>query len=401
MQTSRPADKYSPLYFLASVGAGGLSVTFFMYLMFWVKHPGQPVPVFEDIMSAFTTGSMGIKVAIAVAWAGIAAMVFLNLKYLIWNLKRFSAFRKTDAYTALKNSNAETTILAMPLALAMSVNGMFVAGLVFVPGLWSIVEYLFPFAMAAFLAIGILALSFIGDFLGRVLSKGGVFDVTAHNSFAQMLPAFALAMTAVGFAAPAAMSTNTIVVGVSLVGSTFFGTASIVYAALALFTAFNSMLHHGTAKEAAPTLMIVIPLMTILGIMFLRQDHGLHATFDVHGSGAETMMFLARLIAVQVLFGLLGLVVLSRVGYWKSFVFGNETSPGSYALVCPGVALSVLLHFFLNSGLVKAGVIDKFSLMYWVISAIAIAFQMAMIVLVVRLNKQHFGRVHSSAVPAE
>lgn len=147
--------------------------------------------------------------------------------------------------------------------------------------------------------------------------------------------------------------------------------------------------------------MIVIPLMTILGIMFLRQDHGLHATFDVHGSAAETMVFLARLMAVQVLFGLLGLVVLSRVGYWKSFVFGNETSPGSYALVCPGVALSVLLQFFLNSGLVKAGVVDKFSVMYWVISAIAIAFQMAMIVLVVRLNKQHFGRVHSSAVPAE
>ncbi|SPF78656.1 hypothetical protein ALP8811_02585 [Aliiroseovarius pelagivivens] len=401
MQTSRPADKYSPLYFLASVGAGGLSVTFFMYLMFWVNHPGKPVPVFEDIMAAFTTGSMGMQTAIVVAWVGIAAMVFLNLKYLIWNLKSFSAFRKTEAYTALKNSNAETTILAMPLALAMSVNGMFVAGLVFVPGLWSIVEYLFPFAMAAFLAIGILALSYIGDFLGRVLSKGGVFDVTAHNSFAQMLPAFALAMTAVGFAAPAAMSTNTIVVGVSLVGSTFFGVGSIVYAALALFTAFNSMLHHGTAKEAAPTLMIVIPLMTILGIMFLRQDHGMHVTFDVHGSAAETMIFLARLIAVQVLFGLLGLVVLSRVGYWKSFVFGNETSPGSYALVCPGVALSVLLQFFLNSGLVKAGVIDKFSLMYWVISAIAIAFQMAMIVLVVRLNKQHFGRGLSSAVPAE
>ena len=28
----RAAEKYSPLYFLASLGAGGLSVTFFMYL---------------------------------------------------------------------------------------------------------------------------------------------------------------------------------------------------------------------------------------------------------------------------------------------------------------------------------------------------------------------------------
>ncbi|UWQ14635.1 hypothetical protein K3556_01710 [Aliiroseovarius sp. M344] len=401
MQPNRPADKYSPLYFLASVGAGGLSVTFFMYLMFWVSHKGQPVPVFEDILAAFNTGTIGMKAAIAVAWAGIATFVFLNLKYLVWNLKAFSAFRKTEAYTKLKASNAETTILAMPLALAMSVNALFVAGLVFVPNLWMIVEYLFPFAMAAFLAIGILALIYIGDFLGRVLTQGGVFDVTAHNSFAQMLPAFALAMTAVGFSAPAAMSTNTVVVGVSLVGSTFFGMASIIYAALALFTAFNSMLHYGTSKETAPTLMIVIPLMTILGIMALRQNHGLHATFEVHSTAGETMVFLARLVAIQVLFGLLGLVMLARHGYWKSFVFGNETSPGSYALVCPGVALSVLLQFFINSGLVKAGVLDKFSVTYWVVTAIAIGFQFAMVALVFRLNKQHFGRPSAHAVPAE
>ncbi|MCK8485176.1 hypothetical protein MUY21_14110 [Aliiroseovarius sp. S2029] len=401
MQHTRPADTYSPLYFLASVGAGGLSVTFFMYLMFWVPHPGKPVPVFEDIMAAFSTGSVGLKTGILVAMLGIAAMVFLNLKYLIWNLKTFSVFRKTEAYTKLKSSNGETTILAMPLALAMSVNGLFIVGLVFVPGLWSIVEYLFPFAMAAFLAIGIMALVYIGDFLGRVLTKGGVFDVTAHNSFAQMLPAFALAMTAVGFSAPAAMSTNTVVVGVSLVGSTFFGIASIIYAVLALFTAFNSMLHYGTSKETAPTLLIVIPLMTILGIMALRQDHGLHATFEVHGSAGETMIFLARLIAVQVLFGLLGLVMLARHGYWKSYVFGSDTSPGSYALVCPGVALSVLLQFFINAGLVQAGVLTKYSVMYWVITAVAIAFQFAMVALVLRLNRQHFGRPAVQAVPAE
>ena len=32
----------------------------------------------------------------------------------------------------------------MPLALAMSVNVGFIIGLTFVPGLWNIVEYLFP-----------------------------------------------------------------------------------------------------------------------------------------------------------------------------------------------------------------------------------------------------------------
>jgi hypothetical protein len=58
---TRPADTWSPLYFLASLGAGGLAVTFFMFLMFWVPHPDQPVPVFEDIVAAFSQGSLPIQ----------------------------------------------------------------------------------------------------------------------------------------------------------------------------------------------------------------------------------------------------------------------------------------------------------------------------------------------------
>lgn len=398
----RPADNYSPLYFLASLGAGGLSVTFFMYLMFWVPHKGKPVPTFEDITGAFQGESTALQIGIIVAVLGIAAMAFLNIKSLIWNLSALSSFKKTDAYEKLKNSNAESTLLAMPLALAMTVNGLFIVGLVFVPGLWSIVEYLFPLAMVAFGLIAWQAFSIIADFLGRVLTKGGIFDVTAHNSFAQMLPAFALSMVAVGFSAPAAMSTNTVTVGVSLVLSTFIGVAAIVYGLVAIFTAFNSMLHYGTAKEAGPTLMVVVPIMTVLGIMFLRQNHGLHVTFDVHGATGETMVFLSRLLAVQLVFLGLGLLVLRRQGYFTDFVFGSKTSPGSYALVCPGVALSVMLQFFVNKGLVAAGVIDKFSVAYWSVTAIALISQALMVMLVLHLNRQHFGKpAQPTAVPAE
>ena len=400
--TNRPADTYSPLYFLASLGAGGLAVTFFMYLMFWVPHSGKPVPTFEDISAAFQTGGTPMQAAIIIAVLGIAAMAFLNVKSLIWNLSAFSAFKKTDGYQKLINSNAESTIMAMPLALAMTVNAMFIVGLVFVPGLWSIIEYLFPLALVAFALIAVLAFRILAQFLGRILSQGGIFDVTANNSFAQMLPAFALSMVAVGFSAPAAMSGNTTTVGISLVLSTFIGTAAIVYALIAIFTAFNSMLHHGTAKEAGPTLMVVVPIMTVLGIMFLRQNHGLHATFDIHGSPAETMVFLARLLSIQIVFLMLGMLVLRRQGYFTDFVFGSKTSPGSYALVCPGVALAVMIHFFVNKGLVGAGVIDKFGPAFWAITTIALISQFAMIALVLRLNRQHFGKPASgSAVPAE
>lgn len=403
MHLTRAADKYSPLYFLASVGAGGLSVTFFMYLMFWVPHPGRPVPIFEDIMAAWATGGTGLKAAIAVAMAAIAVFTGMNLQKLIWNIQAFNVFKTTEAYTKLRNSNAETTLLAYPLALAMSVNALFIAGLVFVPGLWSVVEYLFPFALAAFLAIGAFALYTIGDFLGRVLTKGGVFDVTAHNSFAQMLPTFALAMVAVGLSAPAAMSTVPFVVSASVMLSTFFGTMSFVYGIITVITAFNSMLHYGTARESAPTLMIIIPIMTTLGIMALRQSHGLHGAFEVHTNAGETMVFLSRLLSIQFMFLLLGMLVLIKQGYFKDFVFGDKTSPGSYALVCPGVALSVMIHFFINKGLVAAGIIAKYDAIYWVESGVAILFQLAMVWLLFRLNRQHFGRTETvaDAVPAE
>jgi len=396
-------QSYSPLYFLASLGAGGLAVTFFMYLMFWVPHPGQPVPVFEDLMAVLANGSTPMKAAVVIAMVGIAFFVFLNVKMLIWNFAALSRFKHTEDYEKLRQSNAETTLLAGPLATAMTINGGFIVGLVFVPQLWSVVEYLFPAAMIAFLLVGLWAFRLIGHFLGRVLAEGGAFDMTAHNSFAQLLPAFALSMVAVGLSAPAAMSGNTLVVGTSLVLSTFFGITAMLYAAYASVTAFSAMLMHGTARESGPTLMVIVPLLTVLGIMMLRQNHGLHTAFEVHGSPAETLIMLARILTIQIIFSLLGLLVMTRQKYFSDFVFGSKLSPGSYALVCPGVALSVMLHFFINKGLVGAQIIDKFGLGFWVLSALALTLQWMMIVLVLRLNRQHFkiGPVQTAVVPAE
>ena len=402
VENKRPADSYAPTYFLASLGSGGIVVTFFMYLMFWVPHPDRPVPVFTDITAAFTNGGFGLQAAILLALAGIAVFAVMNVQSLVWNLRSLSAFRRSKGFETFRKSNAQSTLSAMPLALAMSINAMFIVGLVFVPGLWRVVEYLFPVAMVAFASVGLLSLRLIGDFLGRVLTQGGVFDMTAHNSFAQLLPAFSLAMVGVGFAAPAAMSNVAATVGISLILSTFFGVAALVYATVAAVTAFASMLQYGTAKEAGPTLMIIVPLMTVLGILFLRQQHGLHTSFDVHSSSGETLVFLARLVTVQVVFLLLGMLVLRRQGYFQDFVTGPKTSPGSYALVCPAVGFSVMLHFFVNKGLASSGVVEKFSVGYWGVTVVALVAQGVAIWLVLRLNRQHFRQSQPAvAVPAE
>ena len=315
---------------------------------------------------------------------------------------RAQLFENADYWRAgLTNSNAEASALAMPLAMAMTVNVGFIVGLVFVPRLWSIVEYLFPAAMVAFALIGLLAFRMIGSYLSRVLGDGRGFNPDANNSFVQLVPAFALTMIAVGFAAPAAMSTAKLTVSASLILSTFLAVVSVVYVLAAAVPAITSMLRNGVAREAAPTLMIIVPIVTVLSILTLRQSHGLHTTFDAHANAGETLVFLAQMLSIQVAFLLLGGAVLKAQGYFKDFVIGSKTSPGSYALVCPAVAFSVLLHFFVNKGLVGAGVIEKFGAGYWAMTAIAIAAQIIAIAMVLRLNRQHFRRVEATAIPAE
>lgn len=382
--------KYSPLYFLSAIGAGGLMVTFFMYLLFWVPHKGRPVPVFEDIYAVLQTGSAVHQGAVLLAWGGIAVFAYLHLRLLIWNIAEFAAFRRTAAYRELRSGNAETQLLAVPLALAMAVNAGFILGLVFVPGLWSIVEYLFPAALLAFLAIGVYAFRLLGGFFGRVLTSGG-FDCAKNNSFAQILPAFALAMVGVGLAAPAAMSLTKWVAATSFVLSSFFIVSAVVMGTIALFLGFRAMLENGASTEAAPTLWVAIPVLTVISIALMRQEHGVHVHLDVHGNAADTFMMLTNMLAVQILFALLGALVLRRLNYFGTYVFGTEKSVGSYALVCPGVALSVLIQFYVNKGLVGAGILEKFSTGYWALTAIALVLQIVSILLVFRLNALHFG----------
>jgi hypothetical protein len=116
--------------------------------------------------------------------------------------------------------------------------------------------------------------------------------------------------------------------------------------------------------------------------------------FDSHSGAGDTLMFLTVLLSGQLLFGLLGLKVLQSQNYARTYLAaGGTRSPGSYALVCPGVALSVMIHFFVNKGLVVAGLVDKFSSTYWVLTAAAVALQFLMIALVFHLHKLHFGKL--------
>jgi len=51
---------------------------------------------------------------------------FKHFQLLFWNLKQFFSFKKIEEYKALKSSNQEVSLMAIPLTLAMTINVIFV-----------------------------------------------------------------------------------------------------------------------------------------------------------------------------------------------------------------------------------------------------------------------------------
>ena len=148
------------------------------------------------------------------------------------------------------------------------------------------------------------------------------------------------------------------------------------------------MLEHGVDPEASVSLWIIIPMLTLLGITFIRLSHGLHHHFEFHITPTFNFVLTSSVVALQLLFGGLGYAVMKRVGYYDTYVTGDGRSASSYALICPGVAFFVFGMFFVHPGLVQTGVIAKFSLPYYILIALLAFVQIKTILTMWKLDRK-------------
>ena len=138
---------FEPLHFLNALGAGGLSVSFFMYLMFVTKHPTTPIPTYESLMTAFSSGNIYLQAMILLAYVMMIAFGIWHILLLVKKIREYLQFQKTEKYTTLLNSNSEVQLMAIPLTLGMTMNVLFVLAATLIPGLWSVIEYIFPISI--------------------------------------------------------------------------------------------------------------------------------------------------------------------------------------------------------------------------------------------------------------
>lgn len=387
MSRIKPSIDYNPQYMLGSLGAGGIAITFFIYLMFMVKHPKTPMVTFDDIYPQIISSSIPIKILIIAVLLAILFFAFLHFRYLFWNLSRISEFKKSTAYKTMMDGNSEISMMVVPLTLAMSINVGFVLGAVFIPKLWTIVEYLFPGALLAFFAVACYAVKIFFNYFLRLLEKGG-FNESNNNNLSQLIAIFAFSMIAVGFAAPGAMSHTKAFNAIGLFLSVTFLMVAVMLMLIQFTMGFRTMMTQGIGEETVPTIWILIPIFTLWGITIVRYLKGLdhHFEFDL-GIGAF-YLFTSAVVGIQLMFGIFGYMLMKRTGYFREYLWEDKKSATSFALVCPGVAFLVFGMFFINIGLVQNDVISKFSIAYYIIIIPFLLVQLATIFLYLKLNRR-------------
>ncbi|MBU0925426.1 hypothetical protein KKG81_11100 [bacterium] len=378
--------KFSPMCFLSSLGAGGLSVSFFMYLMFLVPHPNTPMATYDFIMPALLKGDW-LSFVVSFSLVFIIAFAFLHFKLLIWNTKQYNLYKKTASYQELINSNSQITLMTLPLTYAMTINVCFVLGAVFVPGLWGIVEFLFPFALIGFMIVGYFALKIFLEYFSRLLIKGD-FDFSKNNNLSQMISIFALSMIAVGFAAPGAMSHNLLINSIGIFGALFFASLAVLLMLIKLTMGFKDMFEKGLGLEAAPSIWILIPILTLLGITFIRVSFGLEHNYSTPLAKSSLFVFTSIVLSLQIIFGILGYMIMKKMGYFEKYIESSDKSAISFALICPGVAFFVFGMFFVNFGLTYNGIITKYSIAYFIIMFPFIYVQIKTIIYFFKLYKK-------------
>jgi hypothetical protein len=310
-----------------------------------------------------------------------------HLRLLAANLRALRTFRRSPAYRELRGNNAETSLTAVPLTLAMTVNVLFILGSLAVPGLWDAVEYLFPVALLAFAGIGGYALYQLGRYLVRIATERG-FDAQDTNHFTLLLPSMALTMVAVGFSSTAAMSRVTATSLLGTLGTFLFAAAALAWAAVVIPVSVHAILRRGVARHATPTLWIGIPILTLLGISTVRVTAGLsHNILGTEVPAVLLLVVLGVFLAGQAVIGLAGWAVMRRNGYLADTVRGPQAQLSSYTLICPGVAAAVLTMFFLHWGLVQTGAVTAGSPIHLTLLLPAAALQLVTLVTFRRLNR--------------
>ncbi len=337
METNNKANNFSPLVFLASLGAGGIAVMPFVLMQYTVEHG----PGLITRAGLWATGLSGLNAfyyfleAIMVGFAGIHFILT------IYFLAKLFKWLKTDKFKTLLNDPLKNTALLAPLISILMTMNVFIGPLrYFLPVFSNNFQSLFLPAMLFWSALFVFILYTEIKLLGISFSKG--FDINKIN-FGWLLHPFLLGMLTVVGTGIAAMAQNESIANAAAFMSLISGSMGLFLLLVKMIVIFKS---HFAApglpeKQFLPSFLIVIPNITLFAISAFRFGHFLehHRGFDL---GAYFYLVTGIAFAFEVWYMLFGVSLL--INYFKKNHF-KDFYVTQWGFICPLVAFVVLGAF--------------------------------------------------------
>lgn len=389
------SKKFEILHILAALGAAGMTASFFFAINFMTEHPGNVFIDFDTLMANYIgktdTLSLFIQFYIVAAIAS-AGLHFALLKR--W-FKGYVAFKKTDEYQALVNSNREVQLMAIPLTLTMTMNVFFILGALFIPGLFDtvtimgmsmqLIDPLYVMSGLYFSVIFVMALKIFSRYFLRLID--GELDFIQNANLSQLLAIFSFGMIGVGFGAMGFSQIPEVAfIGTSL-SYTVLG-LTVMLAILKFILGFKSMFEHGIQAKATVTLLIPVTVIAMLIVGAFRADIGTMHALGLDRNTTYHLILFTIGVGVSLLVGAFALAAMQKKGFFKD-LNENKTDAGALSLVCPGFALEVQLVLWLSAGLVHSEIVTHGSAVYFALWVPMLALQWITIYFYFKLLKQN------------
>ncbi len=331
--------KFSPLSFLASLGAGGIAVIPFAFFQY-TFHTGKGLITFGQIDHF----SLPLAQQLLFYLFELVMVVFAVTHFVLTfqNTRGLIQWMKTDAYKEFINDPLKNSAIMAPFISYVMTLNVFIGPIrFFVPFMsQNLQSFMLP-ALVVLAAIWLVMMRTEITLLKISFVKS--FDVTKIH-FGWLLHPFALAMATVTLTGIAAMSADSGVAHVAASMAAISGSMASFLLVVKLISIFKS---HFAAdglpdKQFLPSMLIVVPIITLLAISGFRMGHYFHRHLGFHAEFLEFAV-VSFAFAFETWYLWFGLTLLKD--YFKKHFFKKEFYMSQWGLICPFVAYAVLGSF--------------------------------------------------------
>ncbi|MBA4337030.1 hypothetical protein C0416_04655 [bacterium] len=330
--------KFNPLVFLASLGAGGISVIPFALLNYSFPHEKGLIYIGQ-----VDHGSLSIMQELLIRFLEGTMIVFVSIHFvltIIFFVQLWKWLKEKEFTDMLHDPLSNSSMLAPFISVVMTLN-VFIGPIRYF--ISSMAENLQVFMMPAFIVWALIWVALMAfEIKLLTISFEKSFDVNKIH-FGWLLHPFALAMLSVTGAGIAALAQNAEIAHVSAfltVVSASMGFFLLVVKLIALFKS-HFALPGLPERQFLPSFLIVIPNITLYAITAFRLGHYIehHHSMEM---GPYFLIVILSAFAFETWYMAFGLSLLKN--YFKNH-FSKEFYLSQWGLVCPFVAYAVLGSF--------------------------------------------------------